>query len=137
MKKFIAGFLVGLAVCFILFRIFPSVSEPAYLDERVLDEHVAVYNQGYVTGYDAGYNNGLANAPKMVEHLFKKSLKAICEHMNEAYGLHPDDAMNIIMQYADGEPIESDELITALRVAWGYYNEANDCIEAIDAYNLD
>ena len=75
-------------------------------------------NEDYYDGYIDGYNVGISNAQKSISNYAE-------ERFNE---INVEEAIQVLRNYADGEPISEDELHDAIWTVNQFYNEAWDVI---------
>ena len=93
-------------------------------------KYESAYSDGYSVGYDEGYSEGISDAQ---EHL-ENRIQDISWDVKEAHGISPEKALQILTNYADGEPITEAQLHQAIwainEYCWDSYEDIND----IDSY---
>ena len=86
-------------------------------------------NGDYYDGYVEGYNDGIA-----------KAQNAISDYTTERFNdinMSVEDAIQILTNYADGEPISDEELHNAIWLVHTFYYEAWDIVWEIDDCTID
>lgn len=87
--------------------------------------------------YDAGYSQALRAAPQMVEERLLYDLWYISSQIDKEYGVDLEDALRVITNYAEGEPISQDELKNAIWALYEYHRDSYDLFEEISSYDLE
>lgn len=99
------------------------------------------YNQGaedgWSEGFDFGYAEALCEAPKRIDFYVEEDIWHLDFDIEDKYGIFPEDAFNVLENYAYGEPIPEDELYEAIWAAIEYYYDSRDIINDIEEYSLD
>jgi flagellar biosynthesis/type III secretory pathway protein FliH len=86
----------------------------------------SAYKNGYNDGYNEGRWEGIEDAQFYTEDdLFRLSCKIEDEH-----GINPEEAINLLTNYANGEPVSEKDLMNAIwalsQFYWGTYDIIND-----------
>ncbi len=85
----------------------------------------AAFNDGYDVGYEEGYWEGISDAQEHLEDVLQDLLLEI----------EPEEAIQILTNYADGEPITEEELHKAIWAIHQYYWDSYHAINDSDSYN--
>lgn len=85
------------------------------------------YNEDYYDGYAEGYSDGIAEAQDSISGYAE-------ERFND---IDVADAIQVLRDYADGEPISEVELHEAIWTVNQFYNDAWDVIWDLDDYTID
>ncbi len=89
------------------------------------------YDVGYEEGYWEGYWEGVSNAQERLEDvIWNLSWETKNEH-----GISPETALQILTNYADGEPITEQELQRAIWAIKHYYWSSYDAVNDSDSYS--
>ena len=126
MKKFVSVVLVSVIVAFAL----SSCERSIYEMEREAKREAA-FNDGYESGYEEGYHEGISSAQ---EHL-SDVLQDVSWDVKNENGIDPETAIQILANYADGEPVTEQELEQAIRTIRQYYWDSYWAINDSDSYN--
>lgn len=86
----------------------------------------AIYNRGY----EAGKEEGKFEA----QDAFEQTAQDLAWDTRILYGIEPEEAMWILTNYADGEPVSKKELNDAIWAIHHYYCEMQEAIDDIDSY---
>ena len=90
----------------------------------------AAFNDGYEAGYDEGYREGLSDAQERLKNL----LHDLSWDTKNENGVDAETAIQILTNYADGEPITEAQLNQAIWAIKQYYWESYWAIGDIDNY---
>lgn len=107
-----------------------------YAMERETKED-AVYNRGYEAGYEEGYYEAMRNAPERIQADIDYDLDHLIMDIAEDWKMSPGEAILILEQHADGEPVSDAEVEKAIWVIRQYYWGAYDIIAGIEDYWID
>ena len=118
MKKYLC-----LVLCAIFVFGFSSCKRSEYAMERDAKREAA-YNNGYKAGYDEGYHEGISYAQERAENMLTESKTEI----------PPETALQILTNYADGEPVTKEELNKAIWSLDQYYWDLYSAIHDSDSY---
>lgn len=145
MKK---GFAI-LLVMLILSTVFSSCSSQSAYDEGYADGYDDGYSDGefdmqlevedsILAGYDTGYYDGIAEAQHDIAVRVEDDLSSIAWDISDKYGLFPDEALQILSNYADvPDEVDKEELNDAIWAICRYYYDSNEIINNIDDYWID
>lgn len=93
---------------------------------------------GYDEGYDEGYFDGMQKAPGKIESRVYDDIWDLCKEIEDKYGIHPEEAIQILANYADDtEAINAEELNRAIWVIFRYYHDSNKIMNGIEDYWID
>ncbi len=131
MKKFTSVLLL-LAVCcaviifgFILKAYWPQKEPINKFQEDFNYDYEAdnewAYDKGFSEGYEIGRDEALFEALKEIRSHLEYELWDLELDVSEESGIHPEEALVIIEDYLDGEPISESELNKALDALSQYY----------------
>lgn len=118
MKKYLC-----LVMCVIFIFSFSSCKRSVYAMEEDAKREAA-YNNGYKAGYDKGYIKGVSDAQERAEDMLTESETEV----------PPDTALQILTNYADGEPVTKEELNKAIWSLNQYYRDLYQAIHDSDSY---
>ena len=96
------------------------------------------YYEGYEEGYDDGYVEGIEKAQQFLAVVVDDDLSSLAWDIEDEYGLHPEDALQILSNYADcsGE-VSEEELNNAIWAIYRYYYKSQEVINEIEDYWID
>ena len=98
----------------------------------------AIYESGYEAGYDDGYFDAMQKAPGRIESRVDDDIWNLCKEIENKYGIHPEEAIQILANYADDpEAINAEELDRAIWVIFRYYNDSNKIMNGIEDYWIE
>lgn len=83
------------------------------------------------------YREGVSEAQEHIASLVEVEMWDVEFDVEDKYGILPEDAIRILEDYADGEPISKRELNNAIRAVSEYYSQSQDVINRIDDYWID
>ena len=107
-----------------------EIEMQSILEEEFLD--------GYDWGYDEGYFEGIADAQHSIAIRVDDDLWSLSFDIKEKYGMHPEDAVTILTNYADDpEAIDVYELEKAIWAIRRYYYDSHKVIHGIEDYSID
>ena len=121
--------LLSIILCAFMFVSLSSCERSIYEMEKEAKREAA-YNDGYEAGYDDGYHEGISDAQ---EHL-ENRIQDISWDVKEAHGISPEKALQILTNYADGEPVTEAQLHQAIWAINEYYWDSYEDINDIDTY---
>ena len=102
---------------------FSSCQRSIYEMEREAKREAA-FNDGYDAGYEEGYWEGVSDAQKHLEDVLQ----------DISLDIEPEAALQILTNYADGEPIPEEELHKAIWAIHQYYLDSYQAINDSDSY---
>lgn len=128
MKKFIAILLTLALLC----------SLPA-CELRGYDEgYEEGYNDGRFDGRCDGYADGIEEAQSFLAFIIEDDLSMLGWEIEETYGVHPEDALLILSNYADvPDEVTEEELHAAIWAIYRYYYKSHEVIDGIKDYCID
>ena len=92
---------------------------------------------GYESGYADGYDDAMQKVPAKIEDRVEFDIEDLCYEIKKKYGIHPEDAANILSIYADvPDEVTEEELIKAIWAIYKYYHGASDIINGISDYYI-
>ena len=96
------------------------------------------YDDGYDAGYDYGYTKGIEEAQQFLEIVVDDDLSSLGWDIEDQYGLHPEDALMILSNYADvPDEVDEEDLNAAIWAIYRYYYESNKIINSIEDYLIE
>lgn len=90
------------------------------------------YQDGYDDGRYEGYGDGYTEALDDVCDFAENSLSDACYDIEEEMGMHPEEAIQTLTNYAIGEPVAEENLLNAIWVIEKYYNDVRDVVHDLD-----
>lgn len=106
--------------------------------ENYDDGYAEGYDDGYFEGFDFGYYEGIAEAQSFIEFVVDDDLSALARNIESEYGLHPEDALQILSNYADvPDEVDETELNQAIWAIYSYYHKSQEIIDGIEDYSID
>ena len=108
--------------------------------------YIGTYDDGYADGYDdgyyegssSGYYEGIEKAKQYISVVLDDELSSVAWAIEKEYGMHPEDALLILSNYADvPDEVTEEELNKAIWVMYRYYYEANKVINGIEDYDIE
>lgn len=97
------------------------------------DEYYGDYHDGYVDGY----TDGIEEAQQAISFYIEEDFYEISSNNKDERGISIEDAIQILTNYADGEPISDAELRNAIWSIDKFYYETCDIVYNIEDYSLD
>ena len=88
------------------------------------------FDNGYEAGYEEGYREGLSDAQERLEDL----LFDLSYDVKVQNGVDSETAIQILTNYADGEPIAEEQLNQAIWAIRQYYWDSYWAIHDSDTY---
>ena len=119
-----------ITILLLLLLCFPSCKKSIHAREEEAKREAA-YNDGYEVGYVEGYVEGKSDAKSN----FEDEALRVSWNVEDENGMSPDDALQILTNYADGEPITEEKLHQAIWAINQYYWRMNDAIHDRDSYD--
>lgn len=96
------------------------------------------YDDGYEAGCDYGYSKGIADAQRYIAFVVDDDLSSLARDIKKAYGLHPEDALLILSNYADvPDEVTEEELNKAIWALYRYYYDSTEVINSIEDYLIE
>jgi len=83
------------------------------------------------------YREGISTAQESISSLVEVELWDAENDIEEQYGVTPEDAVRILENYADGEPVSKKEVTAAIWAISSYYTKSQDILYGIDDYWID
>lgn len=83
------------------------------------------------------YREGITEAQEHIASLVEEEIWHLEFDVEDKYGLYPEEAIRILENYADGEPVSTGELNTAIWAISEYYYESHEIYCGIDDYWID
>ncbi len=127
MKRLFAATLMIVAIFLCLF----SCERSEYAMEQDAKRE-AIYNRGYEVGYEAGYENGRCEGFEDAQSFVEDELFSLEHDIKHNTGISPEQALQILMNYADGEPTSETELKQAILTINQFYWNANNIVHEIE-----
>jgi hypothetical protein len=129
MKRFIA-ILVLLSVTICLCSCdYRGIYDEAYEDG---------YEDGHYAGQCDGYYDGIERAKEYIAFVVDDDLSSLAWDIEAEYGLHPEDALQILSNYADvPDEVDEEELKDAIWAIYRYYYDSHKVINDIEDYWID
>ena len=130
-----------LAVFFVLICYLSSCGKSDYAREQE-SKREAIYQRGYEDGYDegyyVGYYDGAIDAQRGIFNQVEDDLWSIASDIEDKYGLHPEDAVMVLSNYADvPDEVTEEELHQAIWAIYRYYHQSQDVINGIEDYCIE
>ena len=98
----------------------------------------AIYDRGYETGYKEGYRAALSDAPERIEFYVEEDIWTLCNDIEDVYGIHPEEAAQILSNYADDpDAVAKEELNKAIWAIYRYYYDSREIMNEIEDYWID
>ena len=98
----------------------------------------SIYESGYEAGYDDGYFEAMQKAPGKIESRVDDDIWDLCKEIENEYGIHPEEAANILSRYADTpDEVTEEELNKALWAIYRYYFGSLEIMNEIEDYWID
>ena len=134
MKK---PFVILLVFLIILCFLCSCGGKSAYARELEAKEE-AIYQRGYDAGYDEGYRAAMSKAPDKIDFYVEEDLWELNHDIEDKWGMSPEEAIQIIANYADDpEALEAEELNRAIWAIYRYYYDSYEVINSIEDYWID
>ena len=98
----------------------------------------AIYDRGYEAGYKEGYSAALSEAPERIEFYVDEDIWDLCNDIEDVYGIHPEEAVQILSNYADvPDEVDEAELSKAIWAIYRYYYDSREIMNEIEDYWID
>ena len=94
-------------------------------------ENKATTNEDYDDGYVDGYSDGVEEAQRQISGYVDERFNSV------GYDNRIEEAIQILTNYADGEPIPEAELHKAIWSIQKYYYDISDVVNDIEDYSVD
>ena len=129
MKRFIATLvLFALSICLL------SCSQKRTYEDGYEDG----YSDGLFEGQIKGYSEGVAEAQRDIALFVEDDLWSIAWDIEDKYGIHPEEAVQILSNYADvPDEVDEAELHNAILAIYHYYYDSHEVINGIEDYWID
>ena len=114
---------LSFVICAILCLSLSSCERSIYAMEQDAKREAA-YNEGYDFGYEEGRIEGFSDAQFWLE----EDLNDISSDIETKYGISPDEAIEMLTLYADGEYVPRDELRKASLAVSQFYLKSQNAI---------
>ena len=126
----------GCLIVFGLITMVSSCSKPA--DVMKGDSYYRGYDDGYYEGRCEGYSEGIEKAKGYIAIAVDDDLDSLAWDIEDEYGLLPEDALQILSNYADrsGE-VSEEELNNAIWAIYRYYYRSHVVTNEIEDYWID
>lgn len=129
MKRFIAIIAI-FAVSLCLY----SCDYSSFYDEGYEDG----YQDGHFDGEYYGYYEGIERAKEYIAFVVDEDLSSIAYDIEDQYGLHPEEALQILSNYADvPDEVDIEKVDDAIWAIYCYYNNMQKIINGIEDYWID
>ena len=101
-------------------------------------ERVSIYESGYEAGYDDGYYEAMKKAPGRIESRVDDDIWDLCYEIEDIYGIHPEEAIMILSNYADvPDEVSEEDLNKAIWAIYRYYYDSGAIMNGIEDYWID
>ena len=101
-------------------------------------DYVSDYDDEYYNGYEDGYSEAMQEAPGRIDSRVEFDIWDLCDEIEDEYGIHPEDAANILSIYADvPDEVTEEELYTAIWAIYRYYHGSSKIMNGIEDYDID
>ena len=129
MKKLIAA----ITVLLVLLLASSSCNYKGNYDDGYDDGYADGYTDGCFDGRIKGYEDGIAKAQKHLAFAIDDDLSELGYKIEREYGMHPEDALMILSNYADvPDEASEDEVDDAIWAIYRYYYESLKVIDGIE-----
>ena len=106
--------------------------------ETYEDGYEEGYSDGFFDGKVDGYSEGIEKAQHYISFRVDDDLWSLASDIEDEYGIHPDDAMDVFFRYADGhDDVSEEELSKAIWAIRRYYYKSHEVINEIEDYWID
>ena len=96
------------------------------------------YDDGYESGYDIGYEEGVTRAQRYISFVLDDDLDSLAYDIEDTYGIHPEEAVQILSNYADvPDEVTEEELLNAIWAIYRYYHDSIEVVNGIEDYLID
>lgn len=137
MNRFISVLVIfSFAIC-LLSCSYRGTYDDGYADgySNAESEMQYLMEEEFLDGYDIGYDDGIAEAQHDIAFLVEDDLWSIACDIEAEYGLHPEEAVQILSNYADvPDEVDEAELQAAILAIYHYYYDSNEIINDIEDY---
>ncbi len=131
-------FFIMLLIVFLACCLCACGSETAYVNTDYDEGFSVGYDEGCVDGFDTGYMIGVQETQDKIASYLEDDLWDICDNIEDKYGMRPEDAVQILANYADDpDAISEQELNKAIWVIFRYYHDSHEIIYGVDDYWID
>lgn len=97
----------------------------------------AMEQDAEVEAMEERYREGILKAQEQIASLVEIELWDLEFDIDDDWGISPEEAIQILTNYADGEPISEAELNKAIWAIRKYYYGVNEIVNGIDDYWID
>lgn len=96
------------------------------------------YEDGREAGFDYGYTKGIEEAQQFLTFVVDDDLSSVERDIEDKYGIHPYEAVEILTNYADvPDQVSKEELRNAIWAIYRYYYRSNEVINGIEDYDIE
>ena len=100
------------------------------------------YSEGYADGFFEGqingYDEGIAEAQHDIAIRAEDDLWSLAWDIEDKYGIHPEEAVQILSNYADvPDEVDEAELHNAILAIYRYYYDSCEIVNDIEDYWID
>ena len=96
------------------------------------------YEDGEYMGYEEGYYAGIAEAQQYIAFVVDDDLWCLGRSIEKECGIHPEEAVQILSNYADvPDEVTEEELYAAIWAIYQYYYDSYEIINSIEDYDVD
>ena len=83
------------------------------------------------------YRKGITDAQEHIDSLVEVEIMDLEFDIKHKYGISPEDAIHLLEDYTDGEPVTRKDLNNAIWAISQYYYDSLEIISGIDDYWID
>ena len=96
------------------------------------------YEDGHFDGQCDGYYDGIERAKEYIAFVVDDDLSSLARDLEDQYGIHPEEAVQILSNYADvPDEVSEEELHNAIWAIYRYYYRSNEVINGIEDYDIE
>ena len=96
------------------------------------------YDTGYEDGYENGFYDGIEEAQQYISIILDDELFMLSLNIEDKYGIYPEEAVQILSNYADvPDEVDIEELNDAIWAIYRYYYDSQEVINGIDDYEIE
>lgn len=123
------NFYLCIALCISLIICLISCKRSIYAMEQDVKRESA-----YENGYNEGYNEGRWEGIEDAKFYTEDDLSRLSWEIEDKYGICPENAINLLTNYADGEPVSEKDIMNAIWALHKFYWGAYDIINNMEDY---
>lgn len=97
----------------------------------------AMEQDARIEALEEKYHEGVSNAQEHIASLVDIEMMDLEFDIDDKWGMTAEEAIQILTNYADGEPISEKEVNKAIWAISQYYHGVNDITNGIDDYWID